>query len=546
MSQTAAIYARFSTDRQDERSVDDQIAMCREYAGREGLTVTRTFEDRAISGASMSNRPGILALMDAARQGLIGAIIVESLDRLSRDMEDLAHIYKRIKHMGIEIRALHDGPVNTVLIGLRGLIGQMYREDGALRVRARMKERVRAGGSGGGLAYGYEAVQGQPGVLRIVEEQAIIVRRIFAEYLDGKSPRDIVSKLNAERVPAPRGSRWNASTINGSKSRGNGILANALYDGRIVWNKVRMVKDPDTGKRLSRPNAPDAYLESTASHLRVVSAEMFAAAQDRHGLRTKIKPTMLRRPKHLLSGLLRCGCCSGGMSLKDTDRKGRRIMCSAVRESDTCTNGRNYYLDDIERRVLSGLDRNLRDPRAIEGFAAIYSDERRKLAAGSVDERERIERRLTEIGAEIARGTDALLKGRAPEEIIGPALTELARERSRLTDQISDLAPTVNVFTLQPPAIATYLGALNDLAGSLATAVRSGDSDAARAMRDLVESITISPADGPPLISVRGRLTALTLFPGPSASLLGLSGGSSVADSRYHRSPRQPLFEFAA
>jgi hypothetical protein len=63
----------------------------------------------------------------------------------------------------------------------------------------------------------------------------------------------------AEITPFERGQRWNASTLDRSDQRGTGISRNELYAGRIVWNKVRMIKDPDTGKRVSRPNPPDAW-----------------------------------------------------------------------------------------------------------------------------------------------------------------------------------------------------------------------------------------------------------------------------------------------
>jgi site-specific DNA recombinase len=68
-----------------------------------------------------------------------------------------------------------------------------------------------------------------------------------------QSLRDIAHDLNRESVRPPRGRRWNASTINGNAQLGAGLIFNELYAGRIVWNKVRMVKDPDTGERLSRP-----------------------------------------------------------------------------------------------------------------------------------------------------------------------------------------------------------------------------------------------------------------------------------------------------
>ena len=73
--------------------------------------------------------------MDDARERKFDALVVEALDRLSRDMEDLAGIHKRLSFLGIEIRAVHEGVVNTVLVGLRGLVGQLYREDNAHKVR---------------------------------------------------------------------------------------------------------------------------------------------------------------------------------------------------------------------------------------------------------------------------------------------------------------------------------------------------------------------------------------------------------------------------
>jgi site-specific DNA recombinase len=124
----AVIYARFSTDLQNERSIEDQVTLCRNYAAREDMNVVEVYEDRARSGGSIMGRDGLLRLLDQAREGSFDNVIVEALDRLSRDMEDLAGIHKRLSFLGIEIRAVHEGVVNTVLVGLRGLVGQLYRE----------------------------------------------------------------------------------------------------------------------------------------------------------------------------------------------------------------------------------------------------------------------------------------------------------------------------------------------------------------------------------------------------------------------------------
>lgn len=70
----------------------------------------------------------------------------------------------------------------------------------------------------------------------IIEDEASVIRRIFEDYLGGKTARQIAADLNNEGVASPRGGSWNASTINGNKKRRNGILNNELYLGNIIYN----------------------------------------------------------------------------------------------------------------------------------------------------------------------------------------------------------------------------------------------------------------------------------------------------------------------
>ncbi len=81
----AAIYARYSTELQDGRSIDDQVALCREHAARSGLTVVATYDDRAKTSASIFGRDGLARMMEQARARQFDVVIVEALDRLSRD-----------------------------------------------------------------------------------------------------------------------------------------------------------------------------------------------------------------------------------------------------------------------------------------------------------------------------------------------------------------------------------------------------------------------------------------------------------------------------
>jgi site-specific DNA recombinase len=509
----AVIYARFSTDLQNERSIEDQITLCREYTSREGMNVVEVYEDRARSGGSVMGRGGLLCLLDQAREQSFDVVVVEALDRLSRDMEDLAGIHKRLSFLGIEIRAVHEGVVNTVLVGLRGLVGQLYREDNAHKVRRGLAGRVGQGLNAGGRAYGYVPVDGDKGKRVIVEAEAEIVRRIFDEYVAGRTPREIAHDLNNEGVSPPRGRSWNASTINGNMQRGSGIIQNELYAGRLVWNKVRMVKDPDTGKRLSRPNPKNDWQTANVPDLRIVSQELFDAAQSRKQARGHTHPNQQRRPRHILSGLLRCGACGAGMSTNGKDKSGRiRIRCSAATESGSCQDAKTFYLKTVESAVLVGLENEMRRPRVIAEYVRTYHEERKRLSAKANAKRAHLELRLGELNREIDRLVDAIAKGHGNPAVLGPRSSVLNEERKQVTMELN-VEPAVNdTVALHPAVLARYEQQLVHLQDALSKGINAGDSDAAEAIRDLVEAVTVFRDPSRPggvTVEIAGRLNAL-------------------------------------
>jgi site-specific DNA recombinase len=112
-----------------------------------------------------------------------------------------------------------------------------------------------------------------------------------------------------------------------------------------------------------------------------------------HALKTEkshLASHVKRRAPHLLSGLLRRGCCGSGMSVHDRDKTGKtRIRCLAIRESGSCSNRRIIYLREIERPVLSGTAEELKDPRLIETNVRKYNSERERLAGDAAAVRAR-------------------------------------------------------------------------------------------------------------------------------------------------------------
>ena len=146
-------------------------------------------------------------------------------------------------------------------VGLKGTMNALVLKDLADKTRRGLRGRVEAGRSGGGLCYGYDVVHelgpdGEPvrGRRRIAAAQAPVVQRIFTLFAAGHSARAIAAQLNAEHVPGSNGRPWGDTTIRGHHARGTGVLRNELYIGKMVWNRLRYVKDPRTGRRVSRVN----------------------------------------------------------------------------------------------------------------------------------------------------------------------------------------------------------------------------------------------------------------------------------------------------
>ncbi|MFC5423007.1 recombinase family protein [Bosea eneae] len=524
----AALYARFSTDLQNERSVDDQLALCRAHAQRQGWRIVGEFADRAASGATIHGRPDYQRLTGLALAGEVDLILAEDLDRLSRNLADIARAHETLSFAGVKLVTLADGEVSEMHVGIKGTMSALFLKGLAQKTRRGLAGRVREGMSAGGRAYGYRPVPGKPGELVIVPAEAEIIRRIFAEYGAGASPREIAGRLNDESVPPPRGRFWAAITINGNRKRGHGILLNPLYAGRLVWNRVRMVKDPATGRRISRVNEASEHQQKDVPHLAIVAPEIFDQVAARRAGRAFDSPRERARPKHLLSGLLRCGACGGGISVKDRDHGRVRIRCTTAAESGSCGNRRSYYLDQVEQAVVGGLRERMADREAIALYIRVYNEERQRLAAETVANRAQIERDLAAAEREHERVYRAYVKGLIEEEALERELPPLKAERDRLRAELAAAEEPPKVVALHPATVARYLAAIERLEATIADGEAQG-GEAKAALRELIRTVTIHPAPAgeQPAIDVLGELTSL--IGGDHSLSAKASGGRMVA-----------------
>jgi DNA invertase Pin-like site-specific DNA recombinase len=96
-----ALYAHYSSDQQSASSIDDQLRICREQATRDGWQVVGVYKDVAISGSSVTLRPGMQALLQDAQGRKFDAVLAEALDRVSRDQADVATLYKHLHFAGV-------------------------------------------------------------------------------------------------------------------------------------------------------------------------------------------------------------------------------------------------------------------------------------------------------------------------------------------------------------------------------------------------------------------------------------------------------------
>ena len=511
-----ALYARYSTDNQREASIEDQLRLCRERAQREGWQIIETYADAAISGASMILRPGIKTLLADAQSGRFDVVMAEALDRLSRDQEDIAALFKRLRFAGVRIVTLSEGTVDELHVGLKGTMNALFLRDLAAKIKRGQIGRVVNGYSAGGLSYGYRVVKklderGEPirGLREVDEDQAGVIRRIFHEFASGMSARMIAASLNRDGIPSPVGGTWGASTINGNLKRRSGFLYNEAYIGLLVFNRVQMVKDPETGKRVSRPNPPEQWQVVEAPHLRIVSDELWDAVQARKKLYGGTRLHERRRPKHMFSGLVRCGCCGASYTIKNREQ----LACAAHREKGTCTNNRTIRVSELERRVLDGIKRRLLAPEAIAECLAEYHAERRRLMAKARQERQQIDKRLGAIDSQIRNIIDAIADGIATTGMKS-RLIEIEAEKERLSADLAAMAEASNVVELHPASIEAYRRKVAELQNALQTD-DSERREAANVIRSLVTSIEVMPREGRGELelSVHGALAELLNLP---------------------------------
>lgn len=506
----ALAYGRKSFDDPDRRtsSVEDQRLAAAGYAERHGLELAGFFGDNGITGATME-RPGLQQLLQAITRADIGVLIIEDVDRLSRDAEHLHYMVKLLRLNRVVVHTVAAGQVDDLVLGFKAIIGEQQRARIAYTTRRGLKAKAKRGGATGGRTLGYAReitgsdASGVPTDRLVIQpEQAALVRRIFSLYAEGASLKRICRILNDEGVPSPRAREtgkynagiWNPSTLSGDPALGEGILNNETYIGRRIFNRRTWVEVPNDQRgfrRQPRVNPEAEWIINLEPDLRIVDQRLWekvkvrqadarAAASQQFRL-TGNPLNGARRPTHLLSGLVECGSCGRPYLAAG----GGRWQCKGHR-GGSCLAG-SIHIDELEERVLAGVRTRLFAPDLLASFAAALQVELAAEAAGDVAQRTEVEARLASVRSRIGKLVTQLEAAAQPPRSIIARLDVLEAEEDELAATLGTYSTTI-APALPEDYEALFRRAVTELDDHLA----AHDGAAARTMlRGLIERVVV-------------------------------------------------------
>ena len=328
----AVIYARYSSERQTEQSIEGQLRVCREYAEEQGITIIGEYIDRAISGTT-DKRPDFQRMISDSSSRTFQAVIVYKLDRFARDRYASALYKSKLKKNGVRVLSaqehITDAPEGIILEGLLEAMNEYYSAELSQKIKRGMRESILKGKTtGGNVALGYRI--GPDKRLEIDEKGAAIVRRIFDAYNSGKTFAEICADLNAAGLSTSRGKAYRGSTI-------TRILSNKRYVGEYTA----------------------AGMEEAIPCPAIVEREVFEAVQN------KLQQSKAKHRHHaeshdyLLTGKLRCGIC------------GRACTGSA----GTSKTGKRHYYYRCGKGCFASLRAEETEEKVVRAVSEYLTDE---------------------------------------------------------------------------------------------------------------------------------------------------------------------------
>ena len=281
MNKQAVIYARYSSDKQTEQSIEGQLRVCYEFAKAQGYDIQREYIDRAMTGTN-DNRPSFLQMISDAKNKDFQYIIVYKLDRFSRNTYDSTLYKHKLAQYGVKVisatEAISDSMEGKLIERILESMAEMYSVDLSQKVKRGMRESVYKKNYLGGYApLGFKVENKK---LVIDETQEPHVKEIFKMYAKGCSQKEIIAYL----------------VDNNIKSNKNNIISyTSLY--KIFKNK-KYIGILEYGGEIMEDYCPA-----------IISQELFDAVQTRLAGNKQFSAKRKASEKFILSGHLYCGYC---------------------------------------------------------------------------------------------------------------------------------------------------------------------------------------------------------------------------------------------
>ncbi|NBI11904.1 recombinase family protein [Colidextribacter sp. OB.20] len=282
----AVVYARYSSHKQGEQSIEGQLAAAHKYAGKHGYTIIHEYIDRAQTGRNDDREQFQQMLKDTAKHQF-ETIIIWKIDRFGRNREEIAFNKYRCKKNGVKVlytaESIPDTPEGIILEAVLEGMAEYYSVQLATNVKRGMDNVARKGQSvGGTIPLGYRTVDKR---LEPDPKTAPLVKQIFEMYAAGSTQKEIVDHLNAEGLRTRKGKPLTVNSI-------RAVLKNKKYIGIYHYD----------GKEYPDVNFPA-----------LINTETFAKVQQMLVQNRKAPARKWTKAEYLLTGKLFCGLCGHTM-----------------------------------------------------------------------------------------------------------------------------------------------------------------------------------------------------------------------------------------
>ncbi|KQP27460.1 hypothetical protein ASF27_20995 [Methylobacterium sp. Leaf102] len=527
----AVIYARFPTTGHNEVSIDRQCELAGEYIEATGRVLVDTYIDRARSGATMVGRDDLERLLLDAHTGAFGVVVVESVDRLARDLVILGTVYERLLALGVEVHRPGHGRISLTDIAAHGPMGDESRRAMGERTRFARDVMAREGRFPTGPCYGYARVVGRPGEPAIDWDQAEVVRRIFAMYASGLSPRMIAIVLDRAGSPTGKLSHWTDRQV-------RNILANPRYLGVLVYNRYRSGRQPVTGRRHRMLRPREDWIVTEVPGARIVDRDLWERVRRIDDAR-RADPG--RRSKsqargYLLSGLATCPSCGGRMRIRRSGTAGPRFQCASYAPGGACDERTMSDMTEVERLVVGLVADELADPAFADAYVDGCDEEGKRAEIAHAGVRVDLERRVMSLGRKLEASFDKTLTSCHPD-------ARLAEFRTRIGHDLSEAELALRLTPHHPEPIGidrARLGSLRQSVASISACAPFQPSDEAEwmlaaAFRELIGKVEVTRVGMELRVDVTLRVGMRVEASGKSATIAAI--GTRVLTGMRHIKP---------